>query len=74
MTNSELVRENVETFMRGIRKWNPGELEYHQAVQEVIESLMPFLLAPIGFCIGVLSRERGRVLALHATTIKQKNQ
>jgi hypothetical protein len=25
---------------------------------------MPFLLAPIGFCIGVLSRERGRVLAL----------
>jgi len=27
-------------------------------------ALMPFLLAPIGFCIGVLSRERGRVLAL----------
>jgi lipopolysaccharide export LptBFGC system permease protein LptF len=27
-------------------------------------ALMAFLLAPIGFCIGVLSRERGRVLAL----------
>jgi lipopolysaccharide export LptBFGC system permease protein LptF len=27
-------------------------------------ALMSFLLAPIGFCIGVLSRERGRVLAL----------
>lgn len=27
-------------------------------------ALIPFLLAPIGFCIGVLSRERGRVLAL----------
>ena len=27
-------------------------------------ALMPFLLAPIGFCIGVLSRERGRMLAL----------
>ncbi|MCA8958203.1 MAG: LptF/LptG family permease [Planctomycetes bacterium] len=26
--------------------------------------LIPFLLAPIGFCIGVLSRERGRVLAM----------
>ena len=27
-------------------------------------ALMPFLLAPIGFCIGVFSRERGRMLAL----------
>ncbi len=27
-------------------------------------SLMPFLFAPIGFCIGVLARDRGRVLAL----------
>lgn len=27
-------------------------------------ALMPFLFAPIGFCIGVLARERGRVLAL----------
>ena len=27
-------------------------------------ALLPTLLAPIGFCIGVLSRERGRMLAL----------
>jgi len=27
-------------------------------------ALLPFLLAPIGFCIGVLARDRGRVLAL----------
>ena len=27
-------------------------------------ALIPFLLAPIGFCIGVFSRERGRALAL----------
>lgn len=27
-------------------------------------AIMPFLFAPIGFCIGVLARDRGRVLAL----------
>jgi lipopolysaccharide export LptBFGC system permease protein LptF len=27
-------------------------------------ALIPFLLGPIGFCIGVLSRDRGRMLAL----------
>jgi lipopolysaccharide export system permease protein len=27
-------------------------------------ALLPFLLAPIGFCIGVLARDRGRVMAL----------
>ena len=27
-------------------------------------ALMPLLFAPLGFCIGVLARERGRILAL----------
>ena len=30
--------------MAGLRKRNPGETEFHQAVEEVTESLMPFLL------------------------------
>ena len=30
--------------MRGLIKRNPGEGEFHQAVREVAESLMPFLL------------------------------
>ena len=30
--------------MAGLRKRNPGETEFHQAVEEVAESLMPFLL------------------------------
>jgi len=35
----------VERFMQGLIRRNPGEREFHQAVQEVAESLMPFLLA-----------------------------
>ena len=29
----------IETFMEGVRKRNPGEGEFHQAVQEVAESI-----------------------------------
>lgn len=39
---SEIHRE-VSKFMGGLRKRNPGEKEFHQAVQEVTETLMPFL-------------------------------
>ncbi len=34
----------VERFMGGLRKRNPGEPEFHQAVHEVVETLMPFIL------------------------------
>lgn len=34
----------LETFMKGLEKRNPGEPEFQQAVREVAESLMPFLL------------------------------
>ena len=33
----------VEKFMANVKAKNPGELEFHQAVQEVIESLIPFV-------------------------------
>ena len=33
----------VEQFMSVIKKRNPGENEFHQAVQEVSESLIPFI-------------------------------
>ena len=39
---SEIHRE-VSKFMGGLRKRNPGEKEFQQAVQEVTETLMPFL-------------------------------
>lgn len=33
----------VEKFMAGVKAKNPGEPEFHQAVQEVVESLVPFV-------------------------------
>ena len=38
------VAAEVERFMNGLIRRNPGEPEFHQAVQEVAESLMPFVL------------------------------
>ncbi len=34
---------NVKQFMETVIKRNPGEPEFHQAVQEVVESLLPFI-------------------------------
>lgn len=38
------TRHEVERFMRGLIKRNPGETEFHQAVREVMETLIPFTL------------------------------
>ena len=35
--------ENVKEFMAEVIRKNPGELEFHQAVEEVAESIAPFL-------------------------------
>jgi glutamate dehydrogenase (NADP+) len=35
--------KNVEAFMEKIIEKNPGEKEFHQAVQEVAESVMPYI-------------------------------
>ena len=34
----------VNHFMDGLIRRNPGEQEFHQAVREVTETLMPFVL------------------------------
>lgn len=34
----------VDRFMKGLEKRNPGEPEFHQAVHEVVATLMPFVL------------------------------
>ena len=36
--------QDFDRFMAGLIKRNPGEPEFHQAVQEVAESLIPFIL------------------------------
>lgn len=47
-TTSLLLKDQarIETakFMQGLKERNPGESEFHQAVEEVVETLMPFIL------------------------------
>ncbi|MAE93685.1 MAG: NADP-specific glutamate dehydrogenase [Deltaproteobacteria bacterium] len=38
------IANDIEHFMAGLRKRNPGESEFHQAVEEVVETVMPFVL------------------------------
>src|SRR5512136_3055434 len=38
-----LMEKSVEEFMMKVKEKNPGEKEFHQAVQEVVESLMPYI-------------------------------
>ena len=43
-STSPAVRDKLESFMTGLIRRNPGEPEFHQAVQEVAESLIPYVL------------------------------
>jgi len=36
--------EETECFVKGLERRNPGELEFHQAVREFVETVMPFVL------------------------------
>ncbi len=58
ITSDQLLAE-VE---RGVHE-NPGGARY-TVHQRSCFALMPFLLTPIGFCIGVLARDRGRMTAI----------
>jgi glutamate dehydrogenase (NADP+) len=37
--------QETETFMEGLIRRNPGQSEFHQAVREFVESVMPYVLA-----------------------------
>lgn len=37
------TRDRLEQFMRGLKRRNPGENEFHQAVIEVAEDILPFI-------------------------------
>jgi glutamate dehydrogenase/leucine dehydrogenase len=41
--NSEMLKKLLDEFMAKIVAKNPGEKEFHQAVMEVAESLLPFI-------------------------------
>ena len=37
------MSKRIEEFMAKVIERNPGEVEFHQAVREVVESVMPFI-------------------------------
>ena len=37
------VEKDIETFMDKVEEKNPGEKEFYQAVEEVVETLMPYI-------------------------------
>jgi len=39
----EVLEQKVNEFMVKVIAKNPSELEFHQAVKEVVESLIPFI-------------------------------
>ncbi len=39
----ELSHKSIDAFMAELKRKNPGEIEFHQAVQEVAEKIWPFL-------------------------------
>jgi glutamate dehydrogenase (NADP+) len=44
MSVSPAVRPELDKFMSGLIRRNPGQTEFHQAVQEVAESVLPYIL------------------------------
>lgn len=38
------AREELDNFMSGLKRRNPGQEEFHQAVEEVAETVIPFIL------------------------------
>ena len=38
-------QKDVDGFMQGLVRRNPAETEFHQAVREVVQDLMPFVLS-----------------------------
>tara|TARA_R110001592_G_scaffold73682_1_gene224616 strand:+ start:638 stop:1993 length:1356 start_codon:yes stop_codon:yes gene_type:complete len=41
---SEQAEKDTAKFMRGLKRRNPGEKEFHQAVEEFVETVMPYVL------------------------------
>ncbi len=71
------VKEYVEQFMADIVAKNPGELEFHQAVREVVESVAPYVLEnPQLVKMKVLERiaEPERVILFRVPWVNDKGE
>lgn len=44
MENQKHMSNEIKKFMSGLKKRNPYETEFHQAVHEVMQNLMPFVM------------------------------
>ncbi len=67
---------DLGTFMQGLARRNPGEPEFHQAVQEVVSSLLPFLEAHARYCDGaILERmtEPDRIIIFRVCWLDDQN-
>ncbi len=74
---STAAKTEVEAFMQGLVKRNPGEEEFHQAVREVTESLMPYVLArPEYKQAQILERltEPDRIIIFRVTWVDDSGQ
>jgi glutamate dehydrogenase (NADP+) len=40
-----VANKELDEFMAGLARRNPGEQEFHQAVREVSETIIPFVAA-----------------------------
>jgi len=57
LSGNERISDAVEHFMKGLEKRNPGEPIFHQAVREVVETVMPSVLSnPDYLREGILER------------------
>ena len=68
---------DLASFMNGLIRRNPGEPEFHQAVEEVVNSLMPFLRDhPRYTDAGILERmtEPDRVIMFRVCWLDDDNQ
>ncbi len=64
-------------FIQGLIRRNPGEPEFHQAVEEVVTSLIPFLDAHPGYAeAGILERmtEPDRVIIFRVCWLDDENR
>lgn len=41
---SDTTEKELNDFMNGLKRRNPGETEFHQAVQEVAETILPYVM------------------------------
>ena len=70
--------ESVEDFLARLKKRDPDQPEFHQAVEEVLRSLWPFLEAnPHYLSSGILERicepERRWSFACRGSTIRARS-